>query len=740
MPDRYDPKLSVRPPGERKTAEASSDSDPLAELARIVSGRPPFDPPPAGKGKAVASAPPPEPDVERDLEAELLNDLQASFAAIREPLENATAAEPDPQPEPPLPQPPLRAAAEPPPSRPPEAKPEPPPRRPDPLAFDISQAFEEAAFVPASRPAPRPEPPKSYISPTRGPAAPQNRGDLPVRAGPPALRPPPPARNDHPPVARGEPVPPRLDRPASPQPRADKPSLLRRVVGPPRADHPNLPVRPLPEPEESRAAEPAVAPRTSPPKPLRAESAPLPSRFAPPKAAVPPPPPRRQAAPEPVVQPPAEDDFELADLAGELEGPFEDEFTLDDLEAYGSDDEFPPFPEEELASLRRRRTGRVLAVIAGLMAIVAIGGAAVFLYRSDAGTGGPPPIIAADSGPTKVPPDETAAAETDPQGKLIYDRVDESADGSETRLVTSGEAEIGDIPATDADAADNPISRVIIPGGPGVDSPVPTDGAGEAVIAEAEPSATEETDIGPRMVRTVVVKPDGTIVSSEATGVDEDGNALPQPEESDIALAIPEPSRTQMDAVLDGGDLAVDPDPLSAPAADEPAATADAAPSEAAAPVPEPEPVPAPPGEAEVPPAMRTLPSPQPEPVAAAPEPAAPPPARQEQTIVATRDSADGPIDLTPGTAPAAGPAQTAGGVLVQVTAVRSEEEAVSAYRGLQQRYPSILGAFQPTIVRADLGERGIYYRVRVGPFSGGDATRLCEDLKAAGADCMIAR
>ena len=56
------------------------------------------------------------------------------------------------------------------------------------------------------------------------------------------------------------------------------------------------------------------------------------------------------------------------------------------------------------------------------------------------------------------------------------------------------------------------------------------------------------------------------------------------------------------------------------------------------------------------------------------------------------------------------------------------------------ERYASILGPYDPNIVRADLGDRGIYYRVRVGPFSGADATRLCEDLKAAGGDCIIAR
>ena len=42
--------------------------------------------------------------------------------------------------------------------------------------------------------------------------------------------------------------------------------------------------------------------------------------------------------------------------------------------------------------------------------------------------------------------------------------------------------------------------------------------------------------------------------------------------------------------------------------------------------------------------------------------------------------------------------------------------------------------------MRADLGEKGIYYRVRVGPFNDGDAARLCGDLKAAGGDCILAR
>ena len=68
---------------------------------------------------------------------------------------------------------------------------------------------------------------------------------------------------------------------------------------------------------------------------------------------------------------------------------------------------------------------------------------------------------------------------------------------------------------------------MIIPGGPGIDSPV---GSPDGAVADAGvPEVPEDgqSEIGPRMVRTVVVKPDGTIVSSEATGVDENGNALP---------------------------------------------------------------------------------------------------------------------------------------------------------------------------------------------------------------------
>jgi hypothetical protein len=82
---------------------------------------------------------------------------------------------------------------------------------------------------------------------------------------------------------------------------------------------------------------------------------------------------------------------------------------------------------------------------------------------------------------------------------------------------------------------------------------------------------------------------------------------------------------------------------------------------------------------------------------------------------------------------------EPSGGFLVQLSAVRSREQAQATYAGLQRSYPSILGDLEPVIVEADLGDRGIYYRVRVGPWEErADAVRMCESLTGAGGSCFV--
>ncbi|NND50177.1 MAG: SPOR domain-containing protein, partial [Rhizobiales bacterium] len=79
-------------------------------------------------------------------------------------------------------------------------------------------------------------------------------------------------------------------------------------------------------------------------------------------------------------------------------------------------------------------------------------------------------------------------------------------------------------------------------------------------------------------------------------------------------------------------------------------------------------------------------------------------------------------------------------GFAVQVASHRRQSEAVAAFADLQRRYPSLITGYQPLIQRADLGDRGIYYRLRIGPVATkSDANSLCTSLKSAGLPgCLV--
>jgi hypothetical protein len=85
-------------------------------------------------------------------------------------------------------------------------------------------------------------------------------------------------------------------------------------------------------------------------------------------------------------------------------------------------------------------------------------------------------------------------------------------------------------------------------------------------------------------------------------------------------------------------------------------------------------------------------------------------------------------------------PAQAVGGAyVVQVSAQKTEDEARASYHALQQKYPGVLSGREANIRRADLGDKGVYYRAQIGPFATADqANALCGDLKAAGGQCIV--
>jgi len=76
----------------------------------------------------------------------------------------------------------------------------------------------------------------------------------------------------------------------------------------------------------------------------------------------------------------------------------------------------------------------------------------------------------------------------------------------------------------------------------------------------------------------------------------------------------------------------------------------------------------------------------------------------------------------------------------VQLSSERSEAAAHARSQVLQNKYRQAFAGRKPLIRRAELGDRGIYYRVQVGPFAIGEANQVCEDLKKLGADCVVHR
>jgi hypothetical protein len=118
----------------------------------------------------------------------------------------------------------------------------------------------------------------------------------------------------------------------------------------------------------------------------------------------------------------------------------------------------------------------------------------------------------------------------------------------------------------------------------------------------------------------------------------------------------------------------------------------------------------------------------------------------------AANAGANAQLTPSPQSAPASDPAttrlaatnavQTArGGYLVQVSSQKDEADAKASYRALQNKFPAALGSRLPIIKRADLGDKGVYYRTMVGPFvSTEEAAQFCGNLKSAGGQCVVQR
>jgi hypothetical protein len=79
-------------------------------------------------------------------------------------------------------------------------------------------------------------------------------------------------------------------------------------------------------------------------------------------------------------------------------------------------------------------------------------------------------------------------------------------------------------------------------------------------------------------------------------------------------------------------------------------------------------------------------------------------------------------------------------GWTVQLVSHREPERAWDNWDALQKKHQTLLKNAAAAVIRADLGDRGIYYRLRVHKLDSKSRARdLCRSLKRRGTNCFVA-
>jgi hypothetical protein len=425
-----------------------------------------------------------------------------------------------------------------------------------------------------------------------------------------------------------------------------------------------------------------------------------------------------------------------------------------------------------------RRSGRVLATMGVLVVVGAAGLVGAWVVKGAPGLPKTPPLIMAADGPTKIQPptDDTIASPSDSASVLLKDQKGKS---EPVKLVSSQEQPV-DL-AQQAKAEPVPAPAVIAAAPPAGSSPT----SAPLAAASAMPAAAVSVS-PPPAGPSAAVAPARSIGALSSIGSTNAAPAAPAP--------FPEPKRVKTvsvrpdgSVISSGSEVVADARPAADPAAAPATPDASSAPPEDAAAQPAHPPVPharpsfdasadsaaqpatpkldlptklSPKSSARVPIAktdttVASGAAQSPETPRAQPLPQQQQPQQQAQQpqksplqigsdIIQSMSKAVGG-DAQPTQVAAADPVATAttttssGSYAVQLAAPASDREAQSASARLQAKYASALGGMQPTIHQADVNGRSIY-RVRVGGMAKADAVALCQKLKASGGDCFVAR
>jgi hypothetical protein len=375
-------------------------------------------------------------------------------------------------------------------------------------------------------------------------------------------------------------------------------------------------------------------------------------------------------------------------------------------------------PAVEEARPRTRRPRSWYFATAGLAAIgLALLAAAATLKIGAPSLHKTPPFIAAAEGPSKIQPPSDAAVRSSADSAALLTK--DSATAAPVKVVTTEEQPVDlaaqtptPAPVAVAAAAGSPVAPAAVAAAAG--SPV-APAADTPIVAPAAPSATVAPlfpDANP--VKTVSVRPDGTLISVEATPSPPAPSPKGAPRAVDSApvgtAAVP--ATAAGEAATPKLDLPTKLSPKSS--ARVVAKTDTTAPAAATDTTPN---------------APLQLGTP-----AGATKAAKTPPAKAAP-VVASADAA-----AAAAAAPAASePAAAGGGWAVQLAAPRSEADAQNTISRLKSKYSAELGDAGLVVRQAEVKGETIY-RVRAGGLSKDAAAALCAKLKASGGDCFIAK
>jgi len=377
----------------------------------------------------------------------------------------------------------------------------------------------------------------------------------------------------------------------------------------------------------------------------------------------------------------AASDFDAFGLPGNPPRTENDALAADELDYDPETSETSTLPDMVENDAPPRRRGLLVAAVIGAVAVVG-GLGAYALSPGGKGSGDAPAIVKADNQPIKVKPENPGGTVIPNQNNKVYDAVGRSAKPSEPtqqKLVTDVEEPM-DV------AAKQPESRVVdLSPAAGADeaaAPMPkSEDRIEQAAAQDDAGKQDAPVVTPRKVRTMVVKPDGSLVPRE------------DPAPAKVAATEPaDPAPQHVDLAGDQTGA------VAAPSSD------DAKPVEAKA-------------------KSSATPSVAP---------------------IAPQRPSDQPVDVVgevkPDQVAALDQNAAAGSWAMQIASQPTAESAQKTYQDLARRYGSVLQGHDVNIVKAEIAGKGTFYRVRIPAGSRNDAVALCTSYKAAGGNCFVSK